>query len=102
MQMRLPSWLYRIGLFLVFGSFFSPVFSQTIKGKVYDSKTGEPLIGATVTVENRPHRAVVNLDGIFVLRLPAAGKYRIFVSTIGYPNSKGIEVDVKGGNVVSV
>lgn len=102
MQMRLPSWLYRIGIFLVFGLFVSPVFGQTIKGKVYDNKTGEPLVGAVVTVVSKPYRAVVNLDGSFVLRVSEVGTYRLLVSTVGYPTGGGTDVTVKDRNEVKV
>jgi len=101
MQMRLPSWLYRIGIFFVFGLFVSPVFGQTIKGKVYDNKTEEPLIGAVVTVTGKPYRAVVNLDGSFVLRV-ASGKYRLLVSTVGYPTGSGTDVEVKDAGETKV
>lgn len=102
MQMRLPSWLSRIGIFLVFGSIVSPVFGQTIKGKVYDNKTGEPLIGAVVTVGGKPYRAVVKLDGSFALRVYGVGTYRLLVSTVGYPTGGGTDVTVKDANDVKV
>ena len=102
MQMRLPSWLSRIGIFLVFGLIVSPVFAQTIKGKVYDNKTGEPLVGAVVTVANKPYRAVVNLDGGFTLHVPGVGIYRLIVSTVGYATGNGTEVEVKDRNEMKV
>ncbi|HTI89689.1 MAG TPA: TonB-dependent receptor [Puia sp.] len=98
MQMRSSSWLYRISYLLFFTLSFSSVFAQTIKGKVYDDKTGEPLIGANVTIENTPYKTVVKLDGSFALRVPEAGTYHIVVSTVGYLSGKGITVDVKSGN----
>ncbi|HXB08459.1 MAG TPA: TonB-dependent receptor [Puia sp.] len=102
MQLRLPSWLCRIGLFLVFSLFTSSAFSQTIKGKVFDSKTGEPLVGASVIVENTPYKTIVKLDGSFIIRNIPAGRYRIFVTTVGYRPGKGTEVDVREQEVKAV
>lgn len=94
--MRLPACLHRIGLFLVLLFCAATGFSQSIKGKVYDAKTGEPLIGASVTIEGSAAKAIVKLDGTFVLRLPAAGKYRVRITTIGYANPNKTEVTVNG------
>lgn len=69
---------------------------------MYDGKTGEPLIGATVTVEGRASRAVVKLDGSFLLRLPAAGKYRLVVTTVGYSRAGGVEVEVRDNETAQV
>src|SRR5262245_23990978 len=102
MQMRLPACLHRIGLFLLLGSFATTGFSQSIKGKVYDAKTGEPLIGASVTVEGQPAKTIVKLDGSFVLHLPAAGKYRVKITTIGYANPNKTEVTVNGSETAQV
>ena len=42
------------------------LFSQTIKGKVTDAINGEPLVGATVTLEGVKGVALVKLDGTYV------------------------------------
>ncbi|MCJ8209051.1 TonB-dependent receptor [Mucilaginibacter sp. RS28] len=60
----------------------------TVKGLVTDKKTGEPLTGATVTLENEnTHRKIslsVGLDGSFIFKNVAAGKYEIEVRYISY------------------
>jgi len=63
---------------LVFKSFLSILFAaifnmasaqtQTIRGKVTDAITGEPLVGATVSLEDTKFSAIVNLDGTYVLK----------------------------------
>lgn len=41
-------------------------FAQTIKGTVIDSKTGEPIIGATIQIgKDHKNGAVTNIDGAF-------------------------------------
>lgn len=37
----------------------------TVKGQVVDAETGEPLIGAAVTIVGTTQGSVTNLDGMF-------------------------------------
>src|SRR6202020_3513121 len=67
-------------------------FAGTIKGKIRDSKTGEPTTGATVILEHTHYSTTVQLDGTFTFRHIPAGKYEIIASTVGYQSSKEIEV----------
>jgi TonB-dependent receptor len=55
-----------------------------IKGRITDSSTGEPLIGAAIVVEGEQIAAISDLDGYFVLSGLVPGKtYNIQVSYIG-------------------
>ena len=65
-----------------------------IKGKVIDKVTKEPLIGATVYLENTKYATAVNLDGTFALKHIPAGKYELEVKFVGYKKSEEIEVVV--------
>ena len=60
------------------------LFSQTIKGKVTDAINGEPLVGATVTLEGVKGVALVKLDGTYVFTKVKAGTYKINISYEGY------------------
>ena len=73
-------------------------YAGTIKGKISDAKTGEPMTGATVTLEHTHYTTVVNLDGTFVFKNIPAGKYEVIASTIGYQKSKEIEVELSSNN----
>ena len=55
-------------------------FAGTIKGKIRDSKTGEPMTGATVTLEHTHYTTTVQLDGTFAFRHIPVGKYELVVS----------------------
>jgi hypothetical protein len=57
-----------------------------IKGKVVDGKTGEPLIGATVQIENTNIGVVSNVSGNYSFIL-APGTYNFMVSNVGYEKS---------------
>jgi hypothetical protein len=55
----------------------------TIKGTINDGKTGEPLIGSTIQVENTNNACVSNLKGAYALVL-APGEYNLIISNVGY------------------
>ncbi len=93
MQLRTQACLTRIVLPILLSFLLSPVFAQTIRGKVFDSHTGEPLIGANVTLEHTKYTTSVLLDGSFTFKHVAPGKYTLVVSTIGYLPSKPLEVE---------
>ncbi len=82
-------------LFLLTGLYFTS-FAQTIKGTVTDKATGEPLIGASVTLTNNSgvKRSIsVGLDGIFIFNKVASGSYEIDAKYISYNDLK-IKVEV--------
>ena len=63
----------------------SALFAQrmTIKGKVIDSKTSEPLVGATVRVKNGTSSTVTDDKGMFRLETPSSESI-ITVTYVGY------------------
>jgi iron complex outermembrane receptor protein len=77
----------RISLLLFFALIISgaQLFAQsTITGKILDSKTKEPLIGATVVVKGTTTAASASLDGSFKLKVPAPGSGVLVFTYIGY------------------
>ena len=93
MQLRTQACLTRIVLPILLSFFLSPLFAQSIRGRVFDSHTGEPLIGANVALEHTHYTTSVQLDGSFTFKRVPAGKYVVIVSTIGYVTSKSDEVE---------
>ena len=87
MLLRKTSILTFIGCCLTFLS-----FAGTIKGKIRDSKTGEPMTGATVILEHTHYTTTVQLDGSFTFRHIPAGRYEILVTSVGYSNAHDINV----------
>ena len=65
----------------------SGAYSSTLKGFVTDQKTGEPLVGATVMLENTKFGTSVNLDGSFEIKGIPSGKYNCRVQYLGYKNA---------------
>lgn len=56
----------------------------TVKGKITDAKTNEPLIGASVFIEGTTIGAAADLDGNYLIQNVAAGTHTIIVSYVSY------------------
>ena len=67
----------------------------TIRGKVIDN-TGEPVIGANVTVKGTTNGTITDIDGNFTL---TNAKGTLVISFIGY---KTVEVPIAGKNTINV
>ncbi len=59
----------------------------TVTGKVYDSETNEPLIGATVKVVDFPIGTITEIDGSYSMNVPEKAS-EIRVSYTGYTSKK--------------
>lgn len=75
--------------------FYSRGFAQTnsIKGQVTDSKTGETLIGCNVFIQGTTIGATTDLDGNYEIKNVAAGDYNLVSSYISY-NQKILRISV--------
>ncbi|OGX89766.1 TonB-dependent receptor [Hymenobacter coccineus] len=60
------------------------VLGGTIKGRVTDARTGEPLVGTTVYLRGTGHSDQAQLDGSFTIRNVAAGEYELIGQLITY------------------
>ncbi|MEJ7827392.1 MAG: carboxypeptidase-like regulatory domain-containing protein [Segetibacter sp.] len=70
-------------LFLLFGV---GIFAQTgkVTGKVTSGKTGEALIGATVTIEGLNRATATDLNGVYTISNLNAGTYAVSASFVSY------------------
>lgn len=68
-----------------------PVAAQTVAGTVVEAGTHRPLEGAFVVLRDdageRRAAVLADADGRFLLRAPAAGRYRLAAQLIGYADS---------------
>ncbi len=72
----------------------------TLKGVITDTKTGETLIGASVTLENdKAKGSAADFNGNYSLTLPA-GQHKIAISFTGY-NTKTKEVTITAGQTTT-
>ena len=72
----------------------------TISGKVTDSVTGDPIAGATLTVDGIS--AATNSSGGYTISDVPAGTYTVKVSADGYQNSSQTDVTVVAGETTIV
>lgn len=68
--------------------------SGSIKGKVLDKLTNEPLIGANVFIKGTTRGTATNLNGEFIIPSIPIGKHILVASYLGYTN-KEIVVNVE-------
>ena len=55
-----------------------------IEGHVFDAQTKEPVIYATIAIENTDTGTTTNEEGNFLFRGLKPGKYTLIVNCIGY------------------
>ena len=66
----------------------------SISGKVTDQKTGEALLGATVSLVNQSASIVTDVNGKYLIGKLKSGSYALTVSYIGYQTTtKNIELN---------
>jgi TonB-dependent receptor len=59
-----------------------------VTGKVVDFENGDPLAGATVSIEGKSYNTTTDEKGNFSLTSIAAGNYSLLVSYVGYKMSR--------------
>ncbi len=72
-----------------------------IEGKITDSKTGNPLAGVTVVINETKAGISSNVDGYFVLTVDAGKKYTLTLSSVSL-KTKSIEVEVTTNEVTHI
>ena len=70
------------------------IFAQSISGKVINTDTGEPLVGANVVVEGTDLGSASLEDGTYSIQV-GDGSYTVTASVIGYASSTK-SIDVSG------
>jgi hypothetical protein len=64
----------------------------TIRGSVFDKKTAEPVIYATLQLEGTGKGAATDIEGFFNIAEVEPGNYKVIVTYIGYDT---LELDIK-------
>lgn len=95
----------KIGLFLGLCLFQLQLLAATtgkIAGKVVDKKTGEELIGVSVSVEGTSTGATTDFEGKFVISNLKPGAYSLIISYVSYAKKSIKNVEVKAGEITSL
>ncbi|HLP52516.1 MAG TPA: TonB-dependent receptor [Chitinophagales bacterium] len=74
----------QIYLFLLFIICHAGLNAQDISGILLDKKTGEPMIGATVSVKGTGNGTVTDIDGKFELKITETPPLTLVFTYIGY------------------
>jgi hypothetical protein len=79
--------------FMIFVLILNPLSAQSneIKGKITDSKTGEPMIGVHIAIKNDIHGTITGNDGVFTLKTQIPLPLVLHISYVGFV-SQDIEV----------
>jgi outer membrane receptor protein involved in Fe transport len=60
------------------------VLGGTVKGRITDARTGEPLVGTVVYLSGTSHSTQVQLDGSFIIRNVPVGEYELVGQLMSY------------------
>ncbi|MCY1634468.1 TonB-dependent receptor [Marinifilum sp. D737] len=93
-----------VGMCMLIGFSFSAnaeKLTASIKGKVIDVNSKEPIPYATVALEGSSVGAVTNFEGEFVIEDVPMGHYHVVASCVGY-QIKTKECDLKAGKGISL
>ena len=81
-----------------------PVFSQqgTIKGRVYNSKSNEPIEFANILIQGTLVGSTSDLDGNYIFTGIKPGFVRLVVSSVGFETTISAEIQVQGNQTTFV
>ena len=102
MKTKLSAFSRRILSILLLLSAVQLSHAQTIRGKVFDAETGEPMAGANVVLKDSKYATIVNLDGTYAFKNVKPGRYTVQVTAIGYQKSKEAAVNVTDNGIAQV
>ncbi|PKK35900.1 TonB-dependent receptor [Siphonobacter sp. SORGH_AS_0500] len=89
--------IYSIIVFISLISFYS--WAGSIKGKVSELSSGEPITGAVIRVENTMYHDLSGYDGSYTIKNLPAGTYRVTISFITFQSTTK-EVKISGTETV--
>jgi hypothetical protein len=75
------------------------VSAGVIKGRATDAVTGQPVIGATLLLENTKLYGISGLDGSYSIKNVPAGTYKIRVSYVSY-RTKTLDIIITGADQI--
>ncbi|MFT5338087.1 MAG: hypothetical protein ACI9YL_002103 [Luteibaculaceae bacterium] len=76
--------------------------SGTLKGKILDAETGEPLPFVNIVLEKDGQNmggTTSNFDGEFTIKPIGAGRYNLLVSFVGYATQKNEGIVINGNKI---
>lgn len=91
-----------VTFFIILLSLSSHLFGQggTVRGFVYEQKTGEPVIYTNVYLQGTSYGASTDENGFFAISRITPGDYTLMVSYLGYDTLR-IKLSVKADEVIN-
>lgn len=90
----------RVILTFLVSLFFLNLYGQgIIRGNIFDSESGEPVIYANVLIEGTERGATTDLEGFFTISEVPAGRYTLITTYLGYDTLR-TEVSLSGTQIV--
>ena len=89
-------------IFLTFLSFSLIAQKGTIKGKVFNAKTNEPIEFANIVIQGTTIGSTSDLDGNYIFTGVDPGFMRLVVSYIGFVTTTSAEIQVQGNQTTFV
>jgi TonB-dependent receptor len=72
----------------------------SVKGRVFDKETGDPLFAANVLIQGTSYGAASNFEGEFLIRNIPAGDYKLLIRYVGY-EELAVDITVVAGRTLS-
>ncbi len=93
---------YKNPLFILFLIINFSVFSQTgsIRGFVYEDKTGEPVVYAHVYLKGTNHGGATDVNGYFNLTKIQPGKYTLISTALGY-DTVSVKIEIVANKIIN-
>ena len=89
-------------LFLLLLSFSSFAQKGTLKGRIFDTKTNQPIEFATILIQGTTISSTSDLDGNYIFSGVEPGFKRLVVSLIGYQTTVSAEFQVQGNQTTFI
>lgn len=77
-----------------------PKQPATLRGFVYDKKTGEPIIFTNVFLQGTTLGSTTDVNGFFQITKLEPGKYTVKSTTIGY-DTASVDIELKPGQILT-
>lgn len=89
-------------ILLIFTLALSAQKHGTLRGKVVDASTKDPLPGVNVLLEGTYFGAATDVDGNFIMKNIPEGTYTVKVSLIGYKNTALTKIKIRANKTTEI
>ncbi|MFN8229647.1 MAG: carboxypeptidase-like regulatory domain-containing protein [Bacteroidia bacterium] len=88
--------------FFIFFTLCLKAQNGQITGVIMDSKTGEPLPGATILIEGTNNVSSADFDGKYHFTKLTTGKKSFIINYISYTTKKIVDVEIKNNDLINL